>query len=806
MNTDNKISLDIEEILKKDSEGYKRCQRLRKQAINAKPHICVERAKIVTKAYQQTEGEHILSRRAKAIDAILKEMSIFILDEELIVGHIASMQRSAPLYPEFAVDFIGEEIDIFETRAEDKMIVTEDVKKVFINEVWPYWNGKTYYKRFMSHDTEDVAVHRDIGTVILQPFENGGTGHVALDFEKVLRIGIDGIKKLILERKNKINEWTKEEIRKDMFYDAAIKMCDSVIFFANRYSKLALEMSKSEKNEKRKQELLKISKICKRVPEFPAGSFYEALQSFWFIQIVMQIYDNGDSITPGRFDQYMYPYYEKDILNNIITKEKAQELLESIWIKFIEPIKLYSCSGTSANSGYPRGQNLVVSGIGVDGRDATNDLTYRCLEAHSHILFNQPNFSVRLHNKSPHALIKRVCECIRLGNGMPQIINDEVYIKGMLSLGVTIKDARDYVAVGCVEITPLHNGGRLNGGYVNLPKLLELALNNGKCKLTGRQVGPKTGDPTKFKTFNEVKLAYRKQVFHCIDKLVKWVNKIDMVNEDIMPTPLISILLDGCIENGMDLTSGSAKYNWTSPYAVGVADVGDSLLVIKKLVFDKKTLTMRELCEILDKNFEGKEDLRQYILNKITKYGNDDEEADSMVKFASDVFFDALNGRECYRGGPFVPAMIPVTAYLACGKVTAATPDGRKCCDPLADGISPYYGADKNGPTAAIKSVSRIDHLRTMGGVIYNQKINPMVISTNEGMKKWIDLIRTVIQLEIGHIQFNVVDEKILRDAQKNPEKYESLVVRVAGYSAFWNELSEEVQESIIKRTEYLGV
>lgn len=797
------FNIDVSDVLRKGTKGYERCQRLRNRVISAKSHICIERARLVTQAYKETEGDHILIRRAKAFDKILKEMSVYILEDELIVGHQSSKQRSAPLFPEFAVEWVNDEIDTFETRPQDKFVVPEEVKREFREEILPYWKGKTFYDHLCSFLTDEIKLQRfDANVFSVGLHEDGGLGHVILDYEKVLKLGLKGIKDEIMQKMASLSLWKPDNIKKKLFYESCLMMCNSVIAFANRYAEEAKRMAEVEENSERKSELLQIAKNCSRIPEYPAQSFHEALQSFWFVQLVPQIYDNGVSMTPGRFDQYMYPYYAHDIEKGILTKEQAQELLEALWVKFTEPIKVYRAIDAAFHAGYPMGQNLVVGGVGPDGQDATNDLSYRCLEAHSHMLLMQPNFSVRLHKKTPHEFLMRSCEAIRMGNGMPQLVSDEVFIPALTNIGVSLKEARDYAPVGCVEVTPKDTWGRCNGGYFNLTKVVELALNDGVCRITGKQVGPKTGDPKSFKSFDDVIEAYKKQMNYAMKQLVAWDNIIDMVHEELMPVPFNSMLIGDCIEKGKDVTSGGARYNWTGPLGVGIANAGDSLMAVKKMVFEDKIITMSELVEALNSDFEGREDLRQYLVNKVPKYGNDDPEVDTMVKLATDVYFDSMIGHKTYRGGPFVGSLLPVASYVAFGLSTGATPDGRKSKEPLADGISPSNGADRKGPTAVLKSVCTIDHIRCPNGMIFNQKFNPDSLSTPEGLKKFADLIRSYINLGGGHVQFNIVSAKTLREAQKNPEKYRGLVVRVAGYSAFFNELAKEVQDSIIARTE----
>jgi pyruvate formate-lyase/glycerol dehydratase family glycyl radical enzyme len=799
------IDIEPEHILDPGMPQYERGQRLRKRVISVDPHVCIERARIVTRSYKQTEGEHVLVRRAKAFDSILRSISVYILDDELIVGHMASKQRSAPLFPEFAVEWVNQEIDTFETRGQDRFITTDEVKQEFRKEIYPYWKGKTLNDRLYSYLTEEIRLQRFVATVFsVGLHEDGGLGHVALDYEKVLRKGLVGIKNEVLEKLDRLRIWRSSDFKKKLFYESCISICDSVIVFAGRYSQKAKEMAREESNPERKRELLQIADSCETVPAHPAKTFREALQSFWFVQIIPQIYDNGVSISPGRFDQYMYPYYIADLKENRLSRAGAQELLEALWVKFTEPIKLYRAVDAAFHAGYPMGQNLCISGVGRDGLDATNDLSYRCLEAHSHMLLMQPNFSARVHHNTPHEYLKKVCEAIRLGNGMPQIANDEVFVTALTNIGVSLQDARDYIPVGCVEAAPVNAWGRCNGGYTNLTKIIELALNNGVCRITGKQVGPETGDPRKFETFDDLITAYKKQMEYSIQTLATWDNLIDMTHAEVMPTPFTSLLVGDCVERGKDVTEGGARYNWTGPLGVGIANTGDSLVAVKKMVFEDKTITMDELLDALDGNFEGGEDVRQLLVNKMPKYGNDIPEVDLLVKLATDIFFDTLQRFETYRGGPFVGSLLPVASYVAFGMTTGATPDGRKAKERLADGISPTAGMDLKGLTAAFKSVCTIDHRRCPNGVIFNQKINPGTISTPEGMKKFIELIRTYIKLGGGHVQFNIVSADVLKDAQAHPDRHRGLVVRVAGYSAFFHEIHKDVQDSIIARTEQM--
>ncbi len=801
----HEAAVEPDHILGEGMPEYERGQRLRNRVISAIPHICIERARLVTRSYRETEGEHILVRRTKAFDAVLREISVYILDDELIVGHMASLQRSAPLFPEFAVQWIYDEIDRFETRAQDRFEVPHEVKREFIQAIYPFWKGKTLSDRVYSCATGEIRLLRFAANVFnISPHEEHGLGHVALDYGLVLEKGMRGIMEEIDERRAGLELWKPEDYGKKLFYDASMTMCGSAIAFARRYAEKANELAAVEKDPERKKELVAIASVCGRVPEHPARTFHEALQSFWFLQILPQIYDNGVSISPGRLDQHLYPYYAADLSEGRLTKIQAQELLEAMWVKLTEPIKIYRAADAAFHAGYPMGQNLCVGGVGPDGMDRTNDLSYRCLEAHSHMLLMQPNFSARLHLRSPRTFLMKVCEAIRLGNGMPQVVNDESVVPALTTIGLPLEEARDYVPVGCVETAPPNVWGRLNGGYLNLPKIVELALSDGRCRVTGERVGLKTGDPAGFTSFEELLEAFRKQMRYAIEHQAAWNNIIDMAHAQLMPTPLTSVLVGDCIQKGKDVTEGGARHNYTAPYGVGIANAGNALLAVKKMVFDEKTVSMKELVEALDTDWMGKEELRQLMIHRVPKYGNDIPEADLMAKLVADIFIESLKGLTTYRGGGFVGSFIPVASYMALGLSTGATPDGRHAGERLADGISPTNGTDEQGPTAVFKSVCTLDHRRIPNGVIFNQKIDPGVISSKEGLRKFAELIMTYIRLGGCHVQFNIVSADTLRAAQKNPEKYRGLVVRVAGYSAFFHEIHRDVQDSIIQRTEHM--
>lgn len=798
------LPISINDVLEPGTYWYEKVQRLRTQVLKAPMMVCVERAVLVTQAYQETENEPILIRRAKAYDKILKNMKVYILPDEIIVGHQAECQRSSPLFPDYAFQWVVDEIDEFSTRPYDRFDFSEEDKKTFLEDVVPYWKGKSLSEYADSHFTDEIKKQRfgsevfNIGT-----HEENGFGHVMPDFSRIIDHGLIAIKKQTQNKLNNLKLWEHDGQKKREFWESVLITCDAVIAYANRYADEAARMATKEQDPVRRNELEQIASTCRRVPEYPAENLQEALQCLWFLQVIIQIIDNGVSISPGRIDQWLYSYYEDEIQQRGKSKEECQGILEAFWIKFCEPAKLYRASDAEIHSGFPMGQNVCVGGLTADGVDGTNDLSYRFLECQKHIRFSQPNFSIRLHHGSPYEFVARACEIISGGGGLPQIMNDDSYIPALMGLGVSLRDARDYAPEGCVEGTPLNAWGRGNGGFTNLPKMLELALNDGVCRTTGNQVGLKTGDPRQFKTFEDVLDAYEKQVQYTASLQITWNNLLDICHEEKMPYPLVSIMLDDCVERGKDVTSGGAKYNWCGPCLTGPATLGNALYAVKKAVFEEQKYTMAELIDALDNDFNGQEVMRQYLINHIEKYGNDEDDVDRMTHYATSVWMEAISHYETYRGGPFTSSYAPVSGYVPLGHNTGATPDGRHARQPLSDGVSPSAGTDINGPTAAFNSVVKLDHMQYPNGLLYNFKLNTSTVRSQEGMKKFVSLVKSYIDMKGMQIQINVVDKETLIAAQNDPDAYRDLVVRVAGYSAFFTELSKEVQDSIISRTEH---
>lgn len=779
-----------------------RVERLRQQLLNAPLKVCSERARLVTESYRETESDPPVMRRAKALKKVLENMSIFILNDELIVGHIASAQRNAAIYPEFDVVWLERELETISTRKQDRFGVPDNVKQD-IREIIPYWKGRTVKERlFASLPADTRRVRLESGVFSVTVHEGVGLGHVLLDYASVLRRGLLDIKREIQSKLESLDTTEPDAMPRFHWWTAAALTCDAAVGWARRYAELARRMAEEETNPQRRAELEAIGQVCSRVPALPARTFHEALQSFWFTHIIPQIETNGNSITPGRFDQYMYPYLASDLAHGILTELQAQELLECLWIKFSEPVVILDNEAAAVTSGFPMGQNVVVGGVDRNGQDATNRLSFMCLEAQSHIRLGQPNFSVKLHEKSPEEFVRRAVEVIKLGGGMPQLFNDAANTQALLSRGLPLEEARDHAYVGCVENAVVGTWGRENGGYLSLPKILELAINNGVCRLTGKQVGLPTGDLRQFTSFDQVIQAYQKQLHYFVHHLVVEDNVIDLVQGELVPIPFVSLCVPGCIESGKDVTKGGARYNVTCPTGVGLATLGDSMAAIKKLVFEDKALTPDRLQRALDADFDGYEDVRQLLINRAPKYGNDNDYVDGLTREVINMFIDEVRRYTPIRGGQYHAGFTAVTAHVALGRTVGATPDGRRAGKTLSDGISPTAGYDRKGPTAVIRSVTKLDLARATKGMILNQKFSPAALEGAERTDKFINLVRTYFRLGGLHVQFNVVSAETLREAQEHPNEYRDLVVRVAGYSAFFTELSKEVQDTIIARTE----
>ena len=819
-----------------------RIGRLKDNLYKKMPEIESSRAKLITESYKMTEGEPIVTRRAKAFLHILQNIPIIIRDEELIVGSTTLAPRGCQTYPEFSYEWLEAEFDTVATRKADPFYISEEAKKE-IAEADKYWKGKTTSELATAYMAPEAIRAIDHNMFTPGNYFYNGVGHVTVHYDWVLAVGFKGIAAKAKKALDALNFGDAEYARRSHFLNAVIMSCEAAIIYAKRYAALAREMAAKESNSRRKAELLRIADNCDNVPENGARDFWEACQSFWFVQQLLQIESSGHSISPGRFDQYMYPYYSKDIESGKITREFAQELIDCIWIKLNDLNKCRDAASAEGFAGYSLFQNLIVGGQNAEGVDVTNDLSFMCITASLHVQLPQPSLSIRVWNNSPHDLLIHAATLTRTGVGLPAYYNDEVIIPSLMSRGLTLEDAREYNIIGCVE--PQKAGkteGWHDAAFFNMCRPLELVFSDGMDK--GELVGVHTGDVTKFKTFDEFYDAYKKQMNYAISLLVNADNAIDVAHATLCPLPFLSGMIEDCIGRGKSVQEGGAIYNFTGPQGFGIANMADSLYAIKTLVFDKKEVTLAEYKQALEDNY-GKgldaekaqkvvaevvrelaaagrkiseteiaaavsslikgSDKYDKLLEKIDavpKYGNDIPEVDA---FARDVEYTYAKPLETYknpRGGMFQAGMYPVSANVPLGAQTGATPDGRLAGKPVADGVSPSAGKDVHGPTAAANSVARLDHYIASNGTLFNQKFHPSALSGRQGLENFVALIRSYFDQKGSHMQFNVVSRETLLDAQKYPEKYKHLVVRVAGYSAFFTTLSRSLQDDIINRTE----
>lgn len=789
-----------------------RINKLKESLLAGTPEIDPERAVLITESYQETEGLPMIIRRAKALEKILENMTIVIRDEELIVGNQTKAPRSSPVFPEFSIKWLLSELDSLPKRKGDVFLVSQETKEK-LQQIAGYWEGKTCQEYAASLMPQAAKDAQSGGVFTVGNYFFNGVGHICVDYAKVLAKGFKGIIEEALGEARKLDITRPADHKKLQFLNAVVIACNAAIKFAQRFAKEARRLAQETTDPRRKKELEEIAKNCEWVPANPARSFYEALQSFWFVQLIIQLESNGHSISPMRFDQYMYPYLKQDLEKGILDREKAQELLDCLWVKFNDINKVRDEASTKAFGGYPMFQNLIVGGQTPDGLDATNELSFMCLEATAHVRLPQPSISLRVWNKTPDELLFKAAEVSRIGLGMPAYYNDEVIIPALASRGVSLADARDYGIIGCVEPQKMgKTEGWHDAAFFNMARVLELTINNGRCPgdcstcgagCSTPQLGVETGEFSSFKSFEEFLEAFRKQMAYFVKLLIISDNAVDIAHGTRVPLPFLSSMVADCIKRGKSLQEGGAVYNFTGPQGVGVANVGDSLAAIKYAVFEKKIVSAEELLRALKTNFEGKEELRQRLINEVPKYGNDDDYVDSLAREGALIYCREVEKYTNPRGGRFQPGLYPVSANVPLGAMTGATPDGRKAGTPLADGVSPVSGRDVKGPTAAVTSVAKLDHHIASNGTLLNQKFHPAAIAGESGIRNLAALVRTFFDQKGFHVQFNVVSKETLLDAQKNPEKYRTLVVRVAGYSAYFTALDKAIQDDIIARTEH---
>ena len=815
------------------------------------PQIEADRAVLITESYRQTEGEPINTRRAKAFKHILENIPITIRDNELIVGSATKAPRGCQVFPEYSFEWLEAEFDTVEKRVADPFYISEETKAT-LSEVYKYWKGKTTSELATSYMSDEAKIAIEHNMFTPGNYFYNGIGHVTVDYPKVLAVGYTGIINEAKDAICKLSQGDADYSKRKAFLDAVIMSCEAVIHYAHRYAELAASMAKTELCVYRKKELEEIAAACRNVPQFGAQSFREACQSFWFVQMLLQIESSGHSISPGRFDQYMYPYYKKDLDAGVINREEAQELMDCIWVKLNDLNKCRDAASAEGFAGYSLFQNLIAGGQDKNGKDATNDLSFMSITATEHVFLPQPSFSVRVWNGTPHEFLLRAAELTRTGIGFPAYYNDEVIIPALQSRGLTLQDARDYNIIGCVEPQKAaKTDGWHDAAFFNMCRPLEMVFSNGMDK--GVQIGPKTGSIEDLRTYEDFENAYRAQMNYFIELLVNADNAIDLAHGERCPLPFQSCMVADCIGRGKSLQEGGAIYNFTGPQGFGIANIADGMYAVKKLVYEDKKYTLAFFKEALDNNYgkdmdsqmaakltkqvveavvkAGKdvseddikniyltvktnkcsdEDKKKYdaLLSDIAsleKFGNDNDEIDSFAREMAYTYTKPMESYNNPRGGMFQAGLYPVSANVPLGAQTGATPDGRLAFTPVADGVSPSAGKDIKGPTAAANSVSRLDHYIASNGTLFNMKFHPSALEGISGLESFVALVRGYFDQKGSHVQFNVVSRETLRDAQKHPEKYKSLVVRVAGYSALFTTLSKGLQEDIINRTEQQG-
>lgn len=789
-----------------------RMKEFREEVLDEKPYIDAQRAILATLAYKENLNQPRVMVRAKMLEKVLDNMSIYIEDKSLLAGNQATKNRNAPIFPEYTMEFVMNELDQFEKRDGDIFYITEKTKEQ-LREIAPFWQNNNLRARGEALLPEEVRVFMETGVFGMEGKLNAGDAHLAVNYERILKDGLRGYEKRVKEYKATLDLTNPDNVDKYCFYNAVLIVLKAVRNFANRYSVLAKDLAEKELNQKRKIELLEISRICSKVPYEPAETFKEAVQSVWFIQLILQIESNGHSLSYGRFDQYMYPYYDRDIKNGTIKESEALELLTCLWIKTLTINKVRSQAHTLSSAGSPMYQNVTIAGQTTDKKDAVNDLSFLVLKSVAQTRLTQPNLTVRYHKNINKRFLDECVEVMRLGFGMPALNNDEIIIPSFMDWQVKEEDAYNYSAIGCVETAvPGKWGYRCTGmSYINFPRMLLCTMNNGVDLTSNKRFTKGYGYFTEMESYEELLKAWDKTIREITRYSVIVENVIDKASERDVPDILCSALTDDCIARGKTIKEGGAVYDFISGLQVGIANMADCLAAIKKLVYEEKKITRQELWDAILDDFSSPKNkkIQEMLIREAPKYGNDDDYVDQLIVEAYDSYIEEIekypNTR--YNRGPIggirYAGTSSISANVGQGMSTMATPDGRNAFEPLAEGCSPAHNSDKNGPTAVFKSVSKLRTNKITGGVLLNQKMTPQMLSTEENRQKLELLIKTFFNRLHGyHVQYNIVSKETLIDAQKHPEKHKDLIVRVAGYSAFFNVLSKKTQDDIIGRTE----
>jgi len=781
----------------------KRVVRLRQQSLDAIPTISPERARLMTKFYKKNLG--LISapmRRALAFQYLMEHKTICINADELIVGEKGPAPKATPTYPELCCHSL-QDLDILNSREKTNFAVSEQTRQIYREAIIPFWQGKSMRDLIFQEMTDEWKAAYEAG-IFTEFMEQRAPGHTVLD-DKIYHQGFLDFKQEIqqsLQNLDYLNDPQAYEKQEEL---KAMLICtDALIRFAERHAEKAIELAQQEKDPQRKKELERIAEICSHVPAHPPRDFWEALQYYWFVHLGVTVELNTwDSFNPGRLDQHLYPFYKDGLGKGTFTHDQAEELLQCFWIKFNNQPAPPKVGVTAAESGtYTDFAQINTGGVKEDGSDGVNEVTYLILDVIEEMRLLQPSSSLQVSKKNPDKFIKRAGKIIRTGFGQPSIFNTDVVVQELIRQGKSVADARNGGTSGCVETGAFGKENYNLTGYFNMPKVFELTLNNGVDPRSGKKLGLETGDPIQFKTFEELFEAYKKQLKHFVDIKIRGNNVIERLYAQYMPSPFLSLLIDDCIATGKDYHDGGARYNTTYIQGVGLGSLTDMVTAVKHHVFDQNNLSVEKMLTALEDDFVGHEQARQMLLNRTPKYGNDDDYSDKMMVALFEAYFDAIDGRPNTKNGTYHINLLPTTVHVYFGSVLGATSDGRKAWTPLSEGVSPVQGADRRGPTAVIKSVAKMDHART-GGTLLNQKFTPHLLKDDEGLDNLTNLVRTYFKLDGHHIQFNVIDATTLHDAQEKPEQYRDLIVRVAGYSDYFCDLNEALQNEIIARTEH---
>jgi formate C-acetyltransferase len=781
-----------------------RIRELRRQSLEARPVISAERALLITEFYRGLAGptDSAPVKRALALMHLLARKSLYLGPGELIVGERGPDPKATPTYPELTCHSL-QDLDILNSRPKTPFFVSPETRAIYRDTIIPFWKGHSLRDKIFAEMSAPWTEAYQAG-VFTEFMEQRAPGHTVLD-DKIYGRGFEDFRRDIarnLERLDPLRD--PEALRKREQWRAMDIAAQALILYAERYAGLARDLAAAEKDPKRREELGRIAEVCSRVPRYAPRNLWEALQYYWFVHLgVITELNTWDSFNPGRLDQHLDPFYQRGLAEGALDRDKARELLQAFWIKFNNqpaPPKVGVTAEESAT--YTDFCLINLGGLAEDGADGVNEMSYLLLDIVEEMRLLQPSSMVQISRKNPDRFLKRALRIVRTGYGQPSIFNAEAILQEMLGQGKSLKDARSGGASGCVEAGIFGKENYNLTGYFNLPKVLEITLHDGLDPRSGKRIGLATGGPESFASFDQLFEAFRRQVRHFVDVKVAGNNIIERLYAEHMPAPFLSLLIDDCLERGRDYHDGGARYNTSYIQGVGLGTLSDSLASLKYHVFEKKTLSLAEMVKVLQADFQGQEPLRQLLLNKTPKYGNDDDYADDLMKRAFEAYYEAVEGRPNTKGGAYHINLLPTTVHIYFGRVTGATAEGRKAGEPLSEGISPVQGADRQGPTAVMKSAAKMDHLRT-GGTLLNQKFTPQLLADETGLDNLVHLVRTYFQMDGHHVQFNVVSAETLRQAQKDPQKYRDLIVRVAGYSDYFVDLGETLQNEIIRRTEH---